>query len=157
MTATRRTIVKGAAWAVPVLAVAPAAPAMAASPAPEPACTWEGAKCPGSSDTPKGWPKHGYLLIADCATWDVYLPALTYAGGNGKPLPVAVDEQGRAMHGATVDGRRYVVLDGRSSPETVRVYDATGTKIATVHTRPHCPAVGLSEPGGGFGVRKYEG
>ena len=39
---TRRTLAKGAAWSVPVIAAASAAPATAASPSCEPAINWGG-------------------------------------------------------------------------------------------------------------------
>ena len=63
---SRRTVVKGAAWAVPVVAVASAVPAMAASPC-EPVITFGGlsCKCPGQST---GDPWTYYLQF--CATLD---------------------------------------------------------------------------------------
>ena len=126
----RRTLAKGAAWAAPAIMVAAAAPSLAASS--DVHLTARADKCPGASDVPGGWPKHGYRLVIT-GTADAPL-AVTVVLNNGKtativagPTPVA-------------PGEWEYVLDAQSSPSrlTVAVTLATGTQTLSVKASPHC-------------------
>lgn len=88
----RRTIVKGAAWAVPAVVVASAAPAMAASSVPPPPVfDFSNAyKNPGNSCTTSCVPKQSYgvpVTVANPSDEDFYIKFTSYTIGT-KPVGV---------------------------------------------------------------------
>lgn len=66
-TVSRRTLAKGAAWAVPVVAIASAAPAFAASPEPPPPCPTLSGACGGYSYC-SGNPAKSWMSLAISTT-----------------------------------------------------------------------------------------
>lgn len=59
----RRNLAKGAAWMAPAIAIAASAPSLAASSTNSPRVTGYADKCPGKSDVPRDFPKHGYRVV----------------------------------------------------------------------------------------------
>lgn len=88
---SRRSVVKGAAWAVPAVAVAAAAPSAAASPPPPPVINFgqsEFCKLPGSS-TKDSCYTNGYvafLSFVNTSTQDFYLCGINSMTINGQSL-----------------------------------------------------------------------
>lgn len=128
----RRTLAKGAAWTAPAIMVAAAAPSLAASPT-DPDLSAAADKCPGQSDVPGGWPKHGYRLTItgtpEVPEWvEVVL-------NNGKPAPVVAGPT------PTAPGQWEYVLDAQSSPSTLTVTVKVANRppeTLTVKASPHC-------------------
>lgn len=124
----RRTVAKGAAWTLPVIAIAAAAPSVAASSSPEPP-TGFAEKCPGQSDVPGDWPKHGYRLVMNGIDSQPVIAQVTQ--NNGKtPLVVA----GPTPLGG---GSWEWVLDADSSPSSLTV-TIVGYPTVVVPASPHC-------------------
>ena len=126
----RRSLAKGVAWTAPAVMVAAAAPSLAASPT-APKVTGSAWKCPGASDVPGGWPKHGYLIrLATDA--EVVVP-VEVTLGNGKHATVLTDAT-RTAHGWEF------VVDADSSPSTLTVHAVIdgATHAVTVKAHPHC-------------------
>lgn len=102
---SRRTLARGAAWALPTIAVAAAAPAVAASPSPQP-CTPDG--CP-SGDLSTGWQSASASIIANTGTTGykaIWAPATGHNGcanpgtGAGTANGVAVGEGDPSARGS---------------------------------------------------------
>lgn len=128
----RRDLAKGAAWTAPAIMVAAAAPSLAASPT-DPALSAAADKCPGASDVPGGWPKHGYRLTITGTAESPYGISVTL--NNGKPATVVAGPT------PTAPGVWEYVLDAGSSPSslTVLVGLANGTtETLTAKASPHC-------------------
>jgi len=83
---SRRTIAKGAAWAVPVVAVAAAAPAMAASGGPPTFTPGTACKNPGNSCAvhPKGYTLP--FTVTNSSPRTIYITAVTYENVVGTSL-----------------------------------------------------------------------
>lgn len=123
----RRTI-NYAAWAAPVLMVAAAAPAVAASPRPT-RVTGSACKMPGNS----GAIKHGYRVHLAITPEPQTVVPVQVVLGNGKYAQIVGDAH------RTSDGWEFVV-DAASSPSTLTVtvsVDGT-THTLAVTARPHC-------------------
>ena len=121
----RRTLATGAAWTLPAIVVAAAAPSLAASPTTPRIVAGEANKCPGASDVPGGFPKHGYVvhLTFDPAP-EVVVP-VTVLLNNGKYAQIVTD--------ATRVGDTFTfVIDAKSSPSKLTV-----TVLADGTERPH--------------------
>lgn len=129
----RRSLAKGAAWAAPVLMVAAAAPSVAASSPPLTRVTGWADKCPGASDVPGGWPKHGYRVVLAITPEPTAVVPVEVTLGNGK-LALVLTHPTR-----TADGWEFVV-DAGSSPSTLTItvdIDNT-THTFAVKAHPHC-------------------
>ena len=127
----RRTI-NYAAWSAPVLMVAAAAPAIAASPRPTRVTGWAD-KCPGASDVPGGWPKHGYRVVLAITPEPQTVVPVQVVLGNGRYAQIVGDAH------RTSDGWTFVV-DAASSPSTLTVTVSVDghTHTLAVTARPHC-------------------
>ena len=127
----RRALAKGVAWTAPAIMVAAAAPSLAASPTGAPKVTGSAWKCPGASDVPGGWPRHGYLVrLATDA--EVVVP-VEVTLGNGRHATILGDA-------VPVPGGFEFVVDAGSSPSTLTVHaivDGHPTTV-TVKAHPHC-------------------
>ena len=110
----RRNLAKGAAWAAPVLMVAAAAPSVAASTPPPTRVTGWAEKCPGASDVPGGWPKHGYRVVLAITPEPSVVVPVEVTLGNGRWARIVTDAT------RTADGWEFVV-DAGSSPSTLTV------------------------------------
>ena len=82
---SRRTVAKGAAWTVPAITVAAAAPALAASESTEPPVIVEGlshgSRCQGNNEIPQG---KGYRIFLKVEPTDAPAPVLNSAvNGSG--------------------------------------------------------------------------
>ena len=128
----RRNIVKGAAWAAPAITVAAPAPFLAASPQPT-RVTGRADKCPGESDVPGGWPKHGYRVVLAVTPEPSVVVPIQVILGNGKYATVLTDAT-RTEHGWEF------VVDADSSPSTLTVHAVIdgATHAVTVKAHPHC-------------------
>lgn len=133
----RRTLAKGAAWAAPVLTVAAAAPMVAAStsptPTPTPTVSGFAEKCPGKSDVPGGWPKHGYRVVLTVRPEPSVVMPVDVRLGNGKYAKVITD--------ATRIGEGWeFVVDAKSSPSKMTVTANVDGSLVTVAIKahPHC-------------------
>lgn len=129
----RRNLAKGAAWAAPVLMVAAAAPMVAASTSPPTRVTGWADKCPGASDVPGGWPKHGYRVVLVVTPEPTIVMPIEVRLGNGKYATVITDAV------RTADGWEFVV-DATSSPSSLTItvdIDST-THTFAVKAHPHC-------------------
>lgn len=128
----RRTLARGVAWTTPAIMVAAAAPSLAASPT-EVVLSATATKCPGASDVPGGFPKHGYLLTISGTAEAPY--GITVTLSNGKPALVVAGPT------PVAPGVWEYVLDAGSSPSTLTVIVglANGTtETLTVKASPHC-------------------
>ena len=123
----RRALAKGVAWTAPAIMVAAAAPSLAASPT-APKVTGSAWKCPGASDVPGGWPKHGYLvrLTTDA---EVVVP-VEVTLGNGKWARIVTDA-------TPVPGGFEFVVDAASSPSTLTVHAVVDGHPTTVTVKAH--------------------
>ena len=124
----RRTLTTGAAWAVPAVTLAAAAPAYATSTL-DPTCTPVGCKGPGATGD-----KWSYHLRLDC--------------GPASPVAVTIDEIP-----AIFDGDRWTVCDMGNSRahRSVVVTFADGIQWARVVFFPPCAKgerAGVCEAGG---------
>lgn len=131
MNPDRRSLAKGVAWLAPAITVAAAAPSLAASPTEPPRVTGAAWKCPGASDVPGGWPKHGYLVRLTTNA-EVVVP-VEVTLGNGKHATIVGDT-------TPVPGGFEFVVDAGSSPSTLTVHavvDGHPTTV-TVKAHPHC-------------------
>lgn len=128
MTLTRRAL---GAWAVPVVLVAAASPAFAAS-APVTVTGWAD-KCPGTSDVPGGFPKHGYRLVLTVSGDPSRVVVTEVVLGNGKRAQVLTQPV------RTSSGWEAVV-DADSSPSTLTVTAVVDGQTVTAHldAYPHC-------------------
>lgn len=129
----RRTLAKGVAWTLPAIAVAASAPSLAASPSDPRIVAGHADKCPGASDVPGGFPKHGYVvhLTFDPHPQDVV--PVTVLLGNGKYATVLTE--------ATREGAEWsFVVDAGSSPSslTVTVLADGNEHTHTLKASPHC-------------------
>lgn len=129
----RRTLAKGAAWAAPVLTVAAAAPMVAASHTPSPTVTGWADKCPGASDVPGQWPKHGYRVVLTVRPEPSVVVPVNVRLGNGKYAKVITD----AIRSG--EGWEFVV-DANSSPSSMTVTVNIDGSLVTVAIKahPHC-------------------
>lgn len=126
----RRNLAKGVAWTAPAIAVAAAAPSLAASSTP-PKVTGFAEKCPGASDVPGGWPRHGYRVVLTTDA-DVVVP-VEVTLGNGKSAAIVSDA-------TPIPGGFEFVVDAGSSPSTLTVHvslDGHPTTI-TLKAYPRC-------------------
>ena len=129
----RRNLAKGAAWAAPVLMVAAAAPMVAASTSPTPTVTGFADKCPGASDVPGGWPKHGYRVVLTIRPAASVVVPVEVRLGNGRHATILTDAT------RTADGWEFVV-DANSSPSSLTVTANVDGSLVTlaVKAHPHC-------------------
>lgn len=132
---TRRNVTKGAAWTLPVLTVAGAAPAIAASPNPpeETRVSGYADKCPGASDVPGGYPKHGYRVVLDIQPAPTIVVPIEVRQNNGKVAQILTDAVYTGL------GWEFIV-DAKSSPSKLTVIvnvDGTLHTIA-IKAKPHC-------------------
>lgn len=127
---SRRTIAKGAVWAVPTLLVGGAAPAFAASPPPY--LTSVACKAPGESDVPGGYPKHGYLYTITTRSALVTITVLSVAV-NGVNVVWSIRTVG--------PNKSLILVDANSSPSSfVMTMLVNGVRVVeTVSASPHCP------------------
>lgn len=134
----RRQVAKGAAWTVPVLMVAAAAPSVAASSSP-PALAFKvtgwADKCPGASDVPGGWPKHGNRVVLTVLPISGSVTVDSVVLGNGKSATVLTDPVQ-----VTSSWDWEFVVDADSSPSTLTVLGSVDGKPFTcaVKAFPHC-------------------
>ena len=131
----RRTLAKGAAWTLPALAVAAAAPSLDASTTPpEDTCVNGYAdKCPGVSDVPGGYPKHGYRVLLTIAPTPSVVVPVEVRQNNGKIAQILTDAVYTGL------GWEFIV-DAKSSPSKLTVIvnvDGTLHTIA-IKASPHC-------------------
>ena len=132
----RRALAKGVAWAAPAVMVAAAAPSLAASPT-APKVTGSAWKCPGASDVPGGWPRHGYrVALSITPKPDVVVP-VEVTLGNGRHATILGD----ATH--TGAGWEFVV-DAASSPSTLTVHAVVDGHPTTVTVKAHPRCSGAS-------------
>lgn len=132
-TMNRRTLAKGAAWTLPAIAVAASAPSLAASPGDPRIIAGEARKCPGNSDVPGGFPKHGYVVHLTLDPQPEIVVPVSVLLGNGKYATVVTD--------ATREGTGWsFVVDAGSSPSQLSVTVlADGVELtASVKASPHC-------------------
>lgn len=125
---SRRNVAKGVAWTLPVLTIAAAAPSLAASGSPAPPTGWAD-KCPGQSDVPDGWPKHGYRLVMNGVDKTPVIASITQ--NNGKVPDVVA---GPTPLGG---GSWEWVLDATSSPSSL-IVTLLGYPMVTIPASPHC-------------------
>ena len=132
---SRRTLVKGAAWSVPlVVAAAPAMAACASNPADCPACltavaTATSCKCPGSGNA-----FSYYLTVCftnSCQTpVDITITKIEQGNGNELPIPGPINLGTIGPNGSACTGEMF--LSGHGSPSKLRVYySANGTPVPT--------------------------
>lgn len=129
----RRNLAKGVAWTAPAITIAAAAPMVAASPSPTPTVTGWVEKCPGQSDVPGGWPRHGYRVVLTIRPEPSVVVPVEVRLGNGKHATILGDAT------RTATGWEFVV-DASSSPSTFTVtvsIDGT-THTVAVKAHPHC-------------------
>lgn len=130
MNPSRRSVAKGVAWTLPVLTVAAAAPSVAASSTlPPVTLIGKADKCPGNSDVPGGWPKHGYRLEISGPT---EVPVIEYVVLNNGDTPAVV--AGPTM--IAVNTWEWV-LDAESSASKITV-KLLGYNQIVVKAKPHC-------------------
>ena len=87
---SRRTVARGAAWTVPLVAVGVAAPAFAVSPAAAPQVTaGASCKCPGSGGNNFNFKAVLSVTTADSADWSFHIVSWTFDGVAG-PNPADV-------------------------------------------------------------------
>lgn len=126
----RRTLAKGAAWAAPAITIAAAAPMLAASPSPAPTVTGFAEKCPGASDVPGGWPKHGYRVVLNVRPEGSVVVPVEVRLGNGRFATILGDAT------RTSAGWEFVV-DAASSPSTLTVTANIDGSLRTVAVKAH--------------------
>lgn len=127
----RRSLAKGVAWTLPAITIAAAAPSLAASPVTR--VTGWAQKCPGASDVPGGWPKHGYVVHLDVTPTPEVVVPITVLLNNGKYGQIVTD--------ATPGGVGWsFVVDAGSSPSKLTVTVLIDGTEHTVHVKahPHC-------------------
>lgn len=124
----RRNIAKGAAWTLPVIAIAAAAPSLAASGSPAPP-TGHADKCPGQSDVPGDWPKQGYRLVMHGIDDTPIIASITQ--NNGKVPDVVAGPTPLSP------GSWEWVLDATSSPSSLTV-TIVGYPPVVIPASPHC-------------------
>lgn len=129
----RRTLAKGVAWMAPAISIAAAAPSLAASTSAEHKVAGFGDKCPGQSNVPHGFPKHGYRLVLTISPKPSIVVPVSVLQGNSKYATIVTD--------ATFNGVGWeFIVDAKSSPSkvtvTVLVDDVEHT--VDIDTRPHC-------------------
>lgn len=130
---SRRTLAKGAAWALPAIAVAAAAPSLAASPSDPRIIAGHSDKCPGASDVPGGFPKHGYVVHLTFDPQPEIVVPVSVLLNNGKYATVVTD--------AIREGADWsFVVDAGSSPSKLSVTVlADGVELtASVKASPGC-------------------
>lgn len=122
---SRRTV-----WSAPVIVVAAAAPQVAASPQNTVSIS-NARKCPGNSDVPGGFPKHGYTMEVYSSVDQIHV--VQVVTGNGKEAEVVLFEP-------ISDNRWELVVDAASSPSTIVVtLSVAGVNSQhLVATAPHC-------------------
>ena len=128
----RRSLAKGVAWTAPAIMVAAAAPSLAASETVTRVTGWA-EKCPGASDVPGGWPKHGYRVHLTITPEPSVVVPVSVLLGNGKWAQIVTD--------ATPTGTGWAfVVDAGSSPSTLTVHAVIdgATHAVTVKAHPHC-------------------
>ena len=128
----RRTVVKGASWAAPVIVTAALAPTLAASTV-NYSITGRGDKCPGISDVPGGWPKHGYRVVLNVTPSPSDIAVTHVILGNGKAAKILTSPIN------TGNGWEFVV-DADSSPSKLTVFviiDGIASSVE-VKTFPRC-------------------
>lgn len=137
-TVSRRSLAKGAAWALPAVSIAAAAPSLAASPE-EPEideATSFAEKCQGISQVPGGWPKQGYRIQVTVVPETAPAPALiSVVLGNGQEAVLLAGPT------AISAGLWEYVVDAASSPSTITLTYTIGTgatQTATIPARPNC-------------------
>ncbi len=131
----RRTLAKGAAWTLPVLSVAAAAPSVAASTSPpgETRVSGYADKCPGASDVPGGYPKHGYRVVLDIQPAPSVVVPIEVRQNNGKVAQILTDAVYTGL------GWEFIV-DAKSSPSKLTVIVNVDDTLHTVaiKAKPHC-------------------
>lgn len=147
---SRRHLAKGAAWPVPAVVIAAAAPSLAASgssspgdggPGTTPPAVVEGLsladKCQGKSQVPGGWPKQGYrleLTVSPVTAPTPTISSITLSNGTPGEVPAVTPVQLRP-------GVWEYVVKAASSPSTLTVVYTVGAgpvQTARVHASPHC-------------------
>lgn len=133
----RRNLATGVAWAAPAITIAAAAPSLAASPTtPTPTVTGHADKCPGASDVPAGWPRHGYRVTLVVSPEPSVVVPVEVRLGNRKHATILTDAT------RTSAGWEFVV-DAASSPSSLTVTANIDGSLRTVavKARPHCTDV----------------
>lgn len=129
---TRRNVTKGAAWAVPALTVAAMAPSLAASGTGH-TLTGTADKCPGQSNVPGGYPKHGYRVVLTINPTPAAVVPIEVRQNNGKIAQIVSD--------ASFNGQGWeFIVDAKSSTSKLTVIvnvDGTLHTIA-IKAHPHC-------------------
>ena len=129
----RRDLAKGVAWTLPAIAVAASAPSLAASPTTPRIIAGGARKCPGASDVPGGFPKHGYVVHLSFDPQPEVVVPVSVLLNNGSYATVVTD--------ATREGAGWsFVVDAGSSPSTLSVTVlADGVELtASLKASPHC-------------------
>lgn len=134
-TPTRRALAKGAAWTVPAIAIAASAPALAASDTTAVKVTGFADKCPGQSDVPGGFPKHGYRVVLTVLPVASSVVVGSVILGNGKTAAALTQP---VQIGAGWEWE--LVIDAASSPSSLAVFGTVdGDPFeCTVRAFPHC-------------------
>lgn len=145
---SRRHLAKGAAWSLPAVAIAAAAPSLAASEAgsrgsgdPQPPVVIQASsfaqKCQGQAEVPGGWPKQGYRMVLTVSSPDAAAPqVISVVLGNNKP--------GTVLDIAPVQlspGVWEYVVKAASSPSSLTITYTIGDgtiRTATISASPHC-------------------
>ncbi len=145
---SRRSVARGAAWSVPVLAVAVAAPAYAASAGAPPSALSKSCKCAGSGPNNYDFKtvvsftgtSGTYTVVVNSWSFDgVVQPnpspnSLTLVNGTGDLVLHTNKTNSAAKHDATVTYTITDTLTGVSSTHTVAVVDLVYP--------PNCPGIG---------------
>jgi hypothetical protein len=131
---SRRSLVKGAAWAVPAVVVAAAAPTVAAS-VPCLTATFGATSCkqPGNGNN------YGYRLsicFTNNCTTSITITVTQVASNTGNPVIQPVNQTITVAAGDTVCLPQFVLYCSRNSANFINVYytiqGQTGTQVATV-------------------------
>lgn len=145
---SRRHLAKGAAWTLPAVAIAAAAPSLAASgngspgdDDPQPPVVVQASsfaqKCQGQAEVPGGWPKQGYRMVLTVSSPDAPAPQVTSVVlGNGSTATVLDIAPVQLSPGVW----EYVVK-AASSPSSLTITYTIGdgtTRTATIPASPHC-------------------
>lgn len=132
-TIDRRALAKGAAWTVPAIAIAASAPALAASTTSAVKVTGFADKCPGQSDVPGGFPKHGYRVVLTVLPVASSVIVGSVVLGNSKtataltqPVQIGIGWE--------------LVVDAASSPSSLAVFGSVDGEPFECRVRafPHC-------------------
>lgn len=130
---SRRTLAKGAAWSVPVVAVAGAVPAYAISPKGTVVFNQTGAcKLPGNSCKPF---RKGYLLVGQlCNTWSNATVTITASGSSGHigGQPVVWGFDGFVLDGSSQAQKTVTLKPGECVNVKFGVYDRGNSQNTSI-------------------------